>query len=49
MKFKYSFDFSERICIKDGIDEELCTVQNASFDNVVDMIFGLGKGVMLAK
>ena len=31
------------------IDPELCTVQYASFDGVVDMIFKLGKGALLGK
>jgi hypothetical protein len=35
--------------INDFIDPELCTVQYASFDGVVDMIANLGQGALLGK
>lgn len=35
--------------INDGIDPDLCSVQYTSFDNVVDMVFSLDSGALLAK
>lgn len=35
--------------INDFIDPDLCTVQYASFDGVVDMITNLGRGALIGK
>ena len=41
--------FPLNISVNDFIDEDFCTVKYTSFDNVIQMIAGLGPGALLAK